>query len=252
MPSHETRRGAKHGLAQGIAAIALAVTFVAAGLGACCLPQTTGMLAGMFSGADNPSTPFSHDDLVQAAVATRDYTVGSNDREAVFAMLRDVNRNAQTPYAEADETALAAAPDAYTLNPEALSHLDDVHRVIAAAGVAFAAVALAAVAFCVYLGIRAGKRAVGGALACAGIVVLAVFAALSAWVVVDFNGFFAAFHSLFFADGTWTFSYESLLITMYPPAFWMGMGAVWLTVTGALSLIAAFTGTALRRRSLPR
>jgi len=93
---------------------------------------------------------------------------------------------------------------------------------------------------------------VGGALACAGIVVLAVFAALAAWVVVDFNGFFAAFHSLFFADGTWTFSYESLLITMYPPAFWMGMGAVWLTVTGALSLIAAFTGTALRRRSLPR
>lgn len=247
MPTLEKNGAAKRGLMQAAAAIALAVAFVAAGLGACCLPQTTGMLAGMFSGMDNPSTPFSHDDLVQAAVATRDYTVGSNDREAAFAMLRDINRNAQTPYAEADEAALAAAPDVYTLDPEALSHLDDVNRVISMAGVAFAAIALAAVALCVYLGARVGRRAVGSVLAGAGIAVLTVFAALAAWVVVDFNGFFAAFHSLFFADGTWTFSYESLLITMYPPAFWMGMGAVWLTVTGTLSLASAIGGMLLRR-----
>jgi gltX_bact: glutamyl-tRNA synthetase len=43
-------------------------------------------------------------------------------------------------------------------------------------------------------------------------------------VVADFNGFFAAFHSLFFASGTWTFSYDSLLITMYPPEFLDGDG----------------------------
>ena len=80
------------------------------------------------------------------------------------------------------------------------------------------------------MAVRVGRRALGGVAQAAGIAVVAVFALLAAWVVVDFNGFFAAFHSLFFANGTWTFSYDSLLITMYPPEFWIGMGAVWLAV----------------------
>ncbi|MFR7649951.1 MAG: DUF1461 domain-containing protein [Eggerthella lenta] len=45
--------------------------------------------------------------------------------------------------------------------------------------------------------------------------------------LVDFNGLFAAFHSLFFVEGTWTFNYDSLLISMYPIDFWMN-GAVWV------------------------
>ena len=235
-------------LVRALATAALAVTFVAAGLAACCLPQTTGALSGMFSGMDNPSTPFSHDDLVQAALATRDYTVGSNDREAVFAMLADINRSAQTRFADASEEELAAAPDAFTLDAEALSHLDDVFGVVSAAFLVLGAVALVAGATCAFVGVRGGKRALGATLAVAGGAVLAVFAALALWVLVDFNGFFAAFHSLFFADGTWTFSYESLLITMYPPAFWMGMGAVWLAVTGGLSILAIVAGIILRRR----
>ena len=57
---------------------------------------------------------------------------------------------------------------------------------------------------------------------------LAVLVVLGLWGVIDFNGLFAAFHSLFFVDGTWTFNYDSLLISMYPIDFWMGMGAVWV------------------------
>ena len=194
-------------LAAVVAAASLAITLVAAGFAACAaFPQTTEMLAGAFSGNGNPGTPFSHDELVQAAVATRDYTVGSNDREAVFSMLHAINESAGTPYAEASPDELAAAPEEYTLPADALSHLDDVYHGV-------------------------GRRALGGVAQAAGIAVVAVFALLAAWVVVDFNGFFAAFHSLFFANGTWTFSYDSLLITMYPPEFWIGMGAVWLAAT---------------------
>ncbi|HIW75387.1 MULTISPECIES: DUF1461 domain-containing protein [Gordonibacter] len=232
-----------------VAAFTLSITFVAAGFAMCAaLPQTTEMLANAFSGMDNPATPFSHDDLVQAAVVTRDYTVGSNDREAVFALLHDINASANTRYATADDATLAAAPDVYTLDAEALSHLDDVYRVVVIARAVLIGVAVLAAVACVFVALRTGMRKFGGVLMAAGAGVLIVFALLAAWVLVDFNGFFAAFHSLFFADGTWTFSYESLLITMYPPAFWMGMGGVWLATTAGLSILALVIGIILRRR----
>ena len=119
-------------LAAVVAAASLAITLVAAGFAACAaFPQTTEMLAEAFSGNGNPGTPFSHDELVQAAVATRDYTVGSNDREAVFSMLHAINESAGTPYADAAPDELAAAPEEYTLPADALSHLDDVYHVVA-------------------------------------------------------------------------------------------------------------------------
>ena len=234
-------------IAAAVAAAALAVTLVAAGLAACCLPQTTQVLAEAFSGTEDTATPFSHAQLVRAAVATRDYTVGSHDRAAVMGVVAAVNRDADTAFADADEAALETAPDVYTLDAEALSHLDDVYGVVSTSFVALGVIALVALAGCVFLGARCGRRALGGVLALAGAAVVVVFALLAAWVCVDFNGFFAAFHSLFFADGSWTFSYDSLLITMYPPAFWMGMGAVWLAVTGVLSILAIIVGGFLRR-----
>lgn len=236
-------------LAAVVATVSVAITLVASGFAACAaFPQTTELLANAFSGNENPDTPFSHNELVHAAVVTRDYTVGSNDREAVFTMLHDINEGANTRYAQASPDELAAASEEYTLTSDALSHLDDVYRVVVAARIALIIVALAAVAACAHLAIRVGRRALGSALALSGITVIAVFALLAAWVVVDFNGFFAAFHSLFFANGTWTFSWDSLLITMYPPEFWMGMGGVWLATTGLLSILASIVGITLRHR----
>lgn len=242
----------KHGGTLGsiisvVATIALAVTFVAAGLAVCCLPQTTGALSGAFSGTDNPDTPFSRNELVRAAVSTRDYTVGTNDRAAIMGVIVAINRDAGTPYS--DEIALAGAPEEFTLNDEALSHLDDVHTVVSTATMVLGIIALVALVSCMFLGLKLGKRRVGSVLLWSGIAVVAVFTALAAWVLIDFDGFFAAFHSLFFANGTWTFTYTSLLITMYPTAFWMGMGAVWLATTGLLSILAIVVGALLRHRS---
>ena len=88
----------------------------------------------------------------------------------------------------------------------------------------------------------AGRKSLGGVLMASGAAVIAVFALLALWVTIDFNGFFAAFHSLFFSAGTWTFSYDSLLICMYPPDFWISMGAVWLVTTLAGCLICLIIG----------
>ena len=50
-------------------------------------------------------------------------------------------------------------------------------------------------------------------MAIVGIIVLVAFVALGVWAIVDFNGFFTAFHQAFFAQqGNWAFPYDSLLI----------------------------------------
>lgn len=271
----------------GVAALALAVSFVAAGLGVCCAPAATEVLARMYAGSTNPATPFSHEELVQAAMAGRDYTVGSHDKAQLYQAIRDVNAQAQEAGRAGEgaldlaawdaaaveaaaaggaagssnaaialvaqqEALLDAASESYVLPSDAVSHLDDVNAVIRVASVELALVALIGAGCLVFLGVRAGKRRVGGVLMGAGIGVLALFAALGVWAAADFYGFFAVFHSLFFASGTWTFASDSLLITMYPTPFWVGMGVVWLAVTGILCVLAVLVGRALRRRAARR
>jgi integral membrane protein (TIGR01906 family) len=109
----------------------------------------------------------------------------------------------------------------------AVSHLLDVRGVLLAARVATGAAAalLAAhVAWCIARRRwRALARAVrAGALGVLGLVLLGGLAAL-----LDFSTFFAAFHSLFFAPGTWQFPYDSLLIRLFPERFWTTAGAAW-------------------------
>jgi len=66
-----------------------------------------------------------------------------------------------------------------------------------------------------------------------------VLAAVAA--VTDFDTFFSAFHGVFFAEGTWTFPYDSLLIRLFPEPFWAVSGASWagLVLTIALGYGAA-------------
>lgn len=247
MTNTKNKRGILCKLGTALTACVLAATFVLAGLFICCLPQTTAGLAQAFSGIDNPDTDFSHEQLVDAAVATRDYTVGSHSTEALKETLLRINQEANTGID--NETKLDRAPLTHTLDVEALSHLDDVYKVITLTLNVFYGLVLASVILCVILGITTGRRNIGEAFLLAGTAVIAVLLPLAGWAIIDFNGMFAVFHSLFFADGTWTFSYDSLLITMYPIAFWMGMGVVWLATTVGLSILGIIGGTLLRRRN---
>ena len=230
-----------------LTSIALALTFFASGFAVCAgVPATTEVLARATS-ADEIS-PFSKDQLVEAAVATRAYTVVETDRDALAETVARINADARTPYAAATRAQLEAAPDAYALTPYALDHLDDVHAVIERVMPALLGIAVLA-AFCFAVTLRQfSTRAVGCALLLAGCGVIAVFVALGAWVLIDFDSFFAAFHSLFFSAGTWTFPYDSLLICMYPQAFWMGMGAVWLATAVTLSILSVVFGIVLTKK----
>lgn len=255
-----------------ISAAALAVSLIAAGFAACAVPDvSTKALASVYS--TDGASPFTKDELVAAAVQTKHYTIDDNDKAAVYATIAAINAqealagtagkgapkiDATANYAAGElsgeqvaalETAFDAASERYVLTPDAVNHLDDVFGVVQAAKWWLLAAVVAACVGCTATAFRGGKRLLGRVLAGAGVSVLAVFALLAAWVAIDFDGFFAQFHSLFFAAGTWTFSWDSLLICMYPPEFWVGMGAIWLVVTVACCVVCITIGRLLRKGS---
>ncbi len=261
------------GIVSVVAAIALAISLVAAGFAACAVPDaSTKLLARAFS--DDADSPFTKDELVAAALQTKHYTIDDNDKAAAYATVAAINAQQQLTgsagkgapklpdgaidYASAPissgqveqlEASFESASERYVLTSDAVSHLDDVYRVVQAAKPWLLAAVVAAAVCCTAAGFRAGKRGLGLVLTAAGASVIAIFALLSAWVAADFDGFFAMFHSLFFAQGTWTFSWDSLLICMYPPEFWMGMGAIWLGVTVVCCAACLIMGRLLRKGS---
>lgn len=255
-----------------ISAAALAVCLIAAGFAACAVPDaSTKALASVYS--TDGASPFTKDELVAAAVQTKHYTIDDNDKAAVYATIAAINAqealagtagkgapkiDATANYAAGElsgeqvaalETAFDAVSERYVLTPDAVNHLDDVFGVVQAAKWWLLASVVAACVGCTATAFRGGRRLLGRVFAGAGVSVLAVFALLAAWVAIDFDGFFAQFHSLFFAAGTWTFSWDSLLICMYPPEFWVGMGAIWLVVTVACCVVCITIGRLLRKGS---
>lgn len=134
----------------------------------------------------------------------------------------------------------------------AVGHLRDVADVIASARVATAVLALVA-ALAGLLALRSGGvDAVARALRAAGVGAMALPLIVGGVGVLSFDALFAAFHSLFFAAGTWTFPYDSLLIQLFPEAFWVWSGLAWgvlVILVGALYVVTAALLERTRRSS---
>jgi integral membrane protein (TIGR01906 family) len=141
--------------------------------------------------------------------------------------------------------------------PTEISHLKDVRRVFGIS-LALTLISLAGLVVSLALAPRGARLAVLGASSTValGMVILGM-AAVSAIGAVAFEPLFAAFHSLFFAPGTWEFPADSLLIRLFPEPFWMLAGAWWAALAVALVAVVrliAFLSTrtiASRARSLP-
>ena len=255
------------GIVAALTAVALALTFVAAGLAVCMLPPVTQGLSSMFA-KDNLS-PFSRAQLVQVADATRDFSFGAHDERDLYRVIYQVDVEYQKTLASANgsvpsdfpkldrvsdltslpqlKSAFSGASELYCYSENTVAHLDDCYRLVSTAfPVLVVAIAIAIVGL-VFTGVVGRKRMVGGVLMAAGIVVLVAFVALGVWAAVDFNGFFRLFHQLFFSQGNWEFPYDSLLICALPTEFWMGMGIVWLVVSFIVSILSIVIGNKLRK-----
>lgn len=80
-------------------------------------------------------------------------------------------------------------------------------------------------------------------------VTLGIIIAVAVLAIIDWQLFFAEFHRIFFADGTWTFPTDSTLIQLYPEQFWIdaGVAVVALAVLFAVILLIATWPTRRRR-----
>lgn len=228
------------------AGICLAITFLACGLGVCAgLPQVTEALALANSNAD--ASPYPRDLLVRLACETRDFTVldygraTTGEDNATLAFAEQISQLVGKPYNALDERRF--------LDEGALVHLNDVHTVIAGAFWPIAGIALLAIVLLACVFVRSGRHAGGTVLFASGCAMLAFIAAVAVFAAFGFDAFFDAFHSLFFAEGSWTFAYDSLLICMYPIGFWIGMAVIWAATTAVLSLVAVIAGALLRKNS---
>lgn len=134
----------------------------------------------------------------------------------------------------------------------AVAHLRDVRDVvIAARWITLAAL----VGLCVLIAhavAHNAQRALARGFIEAGYVLLAVLTLTAVAGALDFDAFFAAFHSLFFSAGTWMFPADALIIRIFPVKFWIG-AAVLLGVLVALGCAGFIVvGRRLRALQAPR
>jgi len=129
----------------------------------------------------------------------------------------------------------------------AVSHLADVARVLDGAAIATGVLALG---LTVWLGAAIAMRRVSdiaSALRRAAVVTVAFLGGALVLSTLDFGSFFAAFHSLFFASGTWQFPADALLILVFPEPFWVAAGVSWALLTGLIAGAYWALGTWLAR-----
>ncbi|MFW6187682.1 MAG: TIGR01906 family membrane protein [Actinomycetota bacterium] len=135
-----------------------------------------------------------------------------------------------------------------------VQHMTDVKLVLQVALAAVAVLAVLGVVSALYLRAKA-PGAASGALFFGSWLTVLLLVVLAVAAVLGWQQFFTLFHSLFFAEGTWTFRATDTLIRLYPTQFWMdaaiAVGA--LALLGALAVMAATWPTAFRRhRALDR
>lgn len=234
-----------NGILRIFTTLLLFASLVAIGFVAVAVPDwATIGLSNAFSGCDQPNTPFTKSELCDMAVAGKHYTFDTNNAEELTNAINKANESA---VAEGRSSEAKTKSEQQSLDAEAISHLDDVYQVVSIAKPILAAIFTCCVLAMIYVGKKLHERALGTTLLTAGILVLAVFAFFGIWAAIDFYGMFNMLHGLFFASGTWTFAMDSLLITMYPLNFWMGMGGIWLAITCILSILAIVIGMRIRK-----
>ncbi|MCC3266618.1 TIGR01906 family membrane protein [Arthrobacter sp. zg-Y786] len=132
-----------------------------------------------------------------------------------------------------------------------VSHMADVKTVLTVAFVTALAMAVLSLLACIYL----AKRSPGGirrALFSGSVVTLVLVGALIVTAVLGWESFFTQVHTIFFANGNWTFRMDDTLIRLFPAQFWMDAGiaiAGLVLLTCIVVLIAAWPTKARRERS---
>lgn len=133
-----------------------------------------------------------------------------------------------------------------------VSHMADVKVVILSAFGAGVLLILLSLIAVIYL----RRRSTGGVrrgLFAGSIITLVIIIGLGVLGVLGWEQFFAQFHSVFFANGTWTFSLQDTLIRLFPAQFWVDGGIAIAGLVLVASLVTLIlTWPTRKRRGLPK
>ncbi|NWN87775.1 MAG: TIGR01906 family membrane protein [Micrococcaceae bacterium] len=119
---------------------------------------------------------------------------------------------------------------------EEVAHMADVKQVITVTMIAGIVMAVICIVLMILLS-RMRKGAIARSLFAGAIWFTAALIILAVVALLGWEAFFAGFHQIFFADGTWTFYTTDTLIRLYPGQFWID-AAIWIA---ALTLVTMAT-----------
>ena len=239
--------------------IALAYSLFGLGFAACTAPQATSFIGGTFSGWEHSTFP--EEDMAAIAEEVRSFSIEGTPSDQLYNTIYQAISEAQPALAQTldagsladagigalpgETKGLAETLEQYSLPDDALSHLKDCTPIFTTGRISVGVVGAFGVAGLVALALIAGRKRAGGALMAAAALVIGVIVALGAWAVIDFNGLFTWMHSLLFAQGSWLFDPDSLLIRLFPEAFWAAMAALWVLTSLICALLAGLIGKIL-------
>lgn len=129
----------------------------------------------------------------------------------------------------------------------AVSHLADVHDLLAAAALITFILGAVVLLWSASAVVRRRPADMAPALGIGAVLTVALPLVTGVFAVADFDTFFTAFHGLFFSAGTWTFPYDSLLIQLFPEPFWASAAAAWAGLVVGMAALYGVTSVFLAR-----
>ena len=129
-----------------------------------------------------------------------------------------------------------------------VGHMADVKQVMMVTMIAGLIAAVVCVVAMIML-YRMRKGAIARSLFAGAVWFTVVMVVLAVVAAFGWQAFFAGFHQIFFADGTWTFATSDSLIRLYPGQFWVD-AAAWvagLTLVTMIVILICTAPTARRR-----
>jgi len=135
---------------------------------------------------------------------------------------------------------------------EVVSHMSDVRAVFYTVRMVVATLAATAALLFVYLFSRNEHIRAGKALSWSATLTFIVTLGFVVYGLLSFDSLFNQMHQLLFADGTWLFQSNSLLITAYPFEFWIAMAATWAALLLVMCLLALVFGQNLKKHAMQR
>ncbi len=136
-------------------------------------------------------------------------------------------------------------------NLRELSHMLDVQNVYQSVGRAWHLIIFLTLLTGLLIGLFSDRIDLPSAILAGGFLTSGLIFVLGVLALVAWQGWFTAFHQIFFSQGSWLFEYTDTLIRLFPQKFWVDSTLTLLSISFIEGLLLAFIGWVWRRLLKP-